>query len=93
MTGPANLAYQTLPALLVSHRSFLMQSGHCTVVVDVNWRPVFWGDEAVAKGQVAALAKDRFLATMSVCTCVFVLFFQCPSGVGAVGKGVWFGLS
>ena len=28
------------------------QGGHTTVVIDVNWRPVFWDDEAAAKAAV-----------------------------------------
>jgi fructokinase len=38
-----------------------MQSGHCTVVVDVNWRPVFWGDEAVAKAAVLPYAQQAHI--------------------------------
>lgn len=30
----------------------LLQGSHCTVVIDVNWRPVFWDDEASAKATV-----------------------------------------
>lgn len=28
------------------------QGGHTTVVIDVNWRPVFWDDETAAKAAV-----------------------------------------
>lgn len=30
------------------------QGGHTVVVIDVNWRPVFWDDERAAKAAVLA---------------------------------------
>jgi fructokinase len=31
------------------------------VVVDVNWRPVFWGDEAAAKAAVLPYAQQAHI--------------------------------
>lgn len=38
-----------------------MQGGHTTVVIDVNWRPVFWDDEAAAKATVLEYIKQAHI--------------------------------
>lgn len=34
------------------HPARPLQGGSCCVIIDVNWRPVFWDDEAAAKAAV-----------------------------------------
>ncbi|PSC74999.1 Haloalkane dehalogenase [Micractinium conductrix] len=37
------------------------EGNHCTVVLDVNWRPVFWDDEATAKATVLEYIKQAHI--------------------------------
>lgn len=45
-------AHTTEPLAHLPPAALGAQGGHSTVVIDVNWRPVFWDDEAAAKAAV-----------------------------------------
>ena len=55
VTGTLGLACEpTAAALRAAVAAAKASGGRCSVVIDVNWRPVFWKDPAAARGTVLA---------------------------------------
>ncbi|KAL4432540.1 hypothetical protein ABPG77_000477 [Micractinium sp. CCAP 211/92] len=52
VTGTLGLACGPTADAMRRAVSLAREGSHCTVVIDVNWRPVFWDDEASAKATV-----------------------------------------
>jgi len=54
VTGTLGLAYKGSAEAIQSAVGAAKAGETCTVVIDVNWRPVFWADAAVAREAVRA---------------------------------------
>jgi fructokinase len=52
VTGTLGLAYTRSGAAIRKAVTIAKKGGHCAVVVDVNWRPVFWPDVAIARKEI-----------------------------------------
>lgn len=52
VSGTLGLAGGTTAEAMRKSVSLAKEGGRCCVVIDVNWRPVFWDDEAAAKEAV-----------------------------------------
>lgn len=64
VTGSLGLAYPGSAAAMHGAVAAAREGHHCVVIIDVNWRPVFWTDPAAAKPEVLEYIKQVGTARM-----------------------------
>ncbi|KAG1669402.1 hypothetical protein FOA52_004053 [Chlamydomonas sp. UWO 241] len=64
VTGTLGLAYPACRAAMKAAVAAAKEGG-CKVLVDVNWRPVFWEDHAAAKKEITEFLQDADLLKIS----------------------------
>ncbi|KAK9853929.1 hypothetical protein WJX84_001400 [Apatococcus fuscideae] len=64
VTGTLGLAYPTTAAAMQKAID-IAKTGPCEVLVDVNWRPVFWPDQSTAPGIIRDFCKRADILKLS----------------------------
>ena len=62
--GTLGLAYPTTASAMARARDQAQQAG-AKLVIDLNWRPVFWSDEAIAPPKIREFLKTAHLLKLS----------------------------
>lgn len=62
--GTLGLAYPTTASAMARARNQAQQAG-AKLVIDLNWRPVFWSDEAIAPPKIREFLKTAHLLKLS----------------------------